>query len=167
MKKYSLFIILLCFILTGCKEESFYQTSLDIHQDLEEVVIDIKGAVAFPGVYTLSSNALLKDAIELAGGLVSSADSTLINFVSPLVNHQLVIIPYKKEANLELSKLININQATATQLMSLPGIGQSKANAIIQYRMQYGYFIQIEDIMKVSGIGEEVFSQIKTLICIS
>ncbi len=59
---------------------------------------------------------------------------------------------------------ININQASAEQLMTLPGIGESKANVILQYRDEHGAFQTVEDLMKIPGIKQGVFDKIKNRI---
>lgn len=64
------------------------------------------------------------------------------------------------------SEKLNINTATADELCTLPGIGSGRAEAIVEYRLEYGSFADIEEIMNVSGIGESVFSQIKDYICV-
>ena len=71
----------------------------------------------------------------------------------------------QKDSN-DTEKLININTATKESLMTLPGIGESRAESIIAYREQNGYFSSVEDIMKVSGIKEAAFEKIKDYICI-
>ena len=62
--------------------------------------------------------------------------------------------------------LVNLNTADITALMTLPGIGESRAKAIISYREQHGAFAQIEDIMKISGIKQAAFSKIKDKITV-
>ena len=64
------------------------------------------------------------------------------------------------------SALVNINTATADALMSLPGIGKSKADSIIAYREEKGKFSRVEDIMNITGIKEGVFNKIKDMICV-
>lgn len=68
--------------------------------------------------------------------------------------------------NIEENKTININTATLDELMTITGIGESKANAIIEYRKEHGKFNTIEDIMNVSGIGESLFAKIKNYITV-
>ena len=61
---------------------------------------------------------------------------------------------------------VNINTADKTELMILPGIGETKAEAIIKYRGDNGFFISIEEIKNVSGIGDGLFEKIKDIICV-
>ncbi len=131
------------------KEEVFYQ-------------IDVKGEVNSPGVYTLDVDANVKDVITLAGGFTDNAYTTNIN-LSKSVEDEMAIIVYHKDA---LNTLVNINIADDNKLMTLPGIGATKAKAIIDFRINNGLFESKEEIMLVSGIGESTYEKIKDLIYI-
>ena len=164
-----LFVILLIFINCSCKEESFIinSTTSNTSESSRMLIIDLKGAIRVPNVYTVEEGTILKELIILAGGLEDNADVSNINLALVLNENQMITIPYKKESiNNDNSTLININTATVEQLCTLPGIGTSKANNIINYRNSNGYFITIDDIKKVSGIGEELFNKIKAYICV-
>ena len=144
------------------------------------IVVEIKGEVKKPDVYTLNENAIIKELIEAAGGLTENADLSDINRAKKLQNHDLVCIANKNdiiknarnsnsESNTNNSKgisstIININTATIEQLKTLNGIGDSKAKSIIEYREQSGGFKSIEDIKNVTGIGEKMFERIKDQI---
>ena len=162
-------------------------------KEIEKVVVDIKGMVANPGVYEVSSSSRVNDVIELAGGLLSDADTSLIN-LAKIVSDEMTIIIYSNEEVLlkykeevcvcdcplisndacidssdsgtNNSNLININTASIEELMKVSGIGESKAAAIIKYREENGKFKTIEDIMNVSGIGESLFEKIKNYITV-
>lgn len=174
-----------------------------------KVFIDIKGAVKKPGVYELSSDDKVIDAINKAGGLKSDADTSNINLSKKLTNEMVVYIFNKNElktttknatssalittkkstttttkitdntchcetieinncinkedntsSNEDDSK-ININTATKDELMTLNGIGDAKATAIIEYREKNGLFSSIEDIINVTGISETIYDKIK------
>ena len=168
----------------------------------ETVLIDIKGAVVNPGVYQLTVGSSVKDAINMAGGILENANTNVINLSKRLVD-EMVIIVYtneevesykkdpevltefvyieipcecpdtmndacieKKEENNVKENLISINTATKEELMTLSGIGESKAEAIITYREKNDGFKAIEDIMNVSGIGETAFEKIKEQITV-
>ena len=155
--------------------------------------VDIKGEVAFPGMYSLSSTSRILDVIEKAGGLTENADISVIN-LSKKIQDEMVIIIYSKEevsnfektkekeksiqesciqkeenslkndaciTNHQIQDKISINTATIQELMTLTGIGESKAKDIITYREKNGPFQKIEDIMNISGIGESLFAKIK------
>jgi competence protein ComEA len=87
-----------------------------------------------------------------------------------LSDGQKIVVPVKNAGNQQMEKeavedgLISINQADLNQLMTLPGIGEVKAQAILEYRTQHGGFSSIEEIRQVNGIGESIFSQIKNKI---
>lgn len=156
--------------------------------------VDVKGMVNDPGVYGLSKESRVIDAIALAGGLKAEADTSLIN-LSMKVNDGMVILVYSKaqiknlletkekekqvaslcsepivndaciKGEQEGSELININTASLEQLTSLNGIGDAKAKAIISYR-ETKAFTSIEEIMEVPGIGESIFAQISKSITV-
>lgn len=156
-------------------------------QEERTLVIYICGAVNIPGVYKLPEGARVVDAIAAAGGLRNDADTMLVNQARILADGEQIQILTIEEAKAQETKSqpaetsgnnademnvpgqpskININQADDKLLMTLPGIGQVKADAIIQYRKEHGAFTSITDIMKISGIKESVFSKIKDLITI-
>lgn len=131
--------------------------------------IDIKGEVVNPGVYEVDSDMIVLDAINLAGGLTKDGDTSNINLSEKLTESMIIIVDSK--ANNESKNLISksnkvsLNKGTKEELMSLTGIGESKAFAIIEYR-QKNRFTKVEDIMLVSGIGESTFAKIKDSITI-
>lgn len=150
----------------------------------EKFVIDVKGAVRYPGVYTLDEGMRIVDAVEAAGGYTEQANATLINHAQKLQDEMVLYIPKLGEqlseelealvtesprsssssSGINKSGKINLNKADESELTQLPGIGPSKANAIIQHRTEQGNFQTIEDLKKVSGIGEKTFEQLKDLI---
>lgn len=135
------------------------------------VVVDVKGAVMLPGVFTLNSDQRVIDAIESAGGVTEQADTKHINFAQLLEDEMYVYIPEMGEDISQLSVLsdnkqthesmININNADESELLLLDGIGPSKAAEIIKYREENGAFNSIEELTNVSGIGEKTFEKIK------
>lgn len=138
------------------------------------VMIDIKGQVAKPGVYELAPGSRMQDAIDAAGGLTPEADSRAINLALivadetslyvPATGEEIVLPASGQTASAGGSSLININQATEAELMELPGIGPSKAAAILAYREEAGSFKTPEELTEVSGIGDKTFEQLKELI---
>lgn len=141
----------------------------------------ICGAVKNPGVYPVTQDMRIFEAVECAGGFLAGADEQWLNLASPVVDGQQIYVytkeetqgmeqesstaPVSSEGKHNDSK-VNLNSASREELMTLPGIGSSKADAIIQYRTDYGGFDQIEDIMNISGIKEAVFSKIKNDITV-
>lgn len=147
---------------------------------LSLIRVHLTGAVNAPGMLTLPKGACLVDAIEKAGGLIEGYDSNLLNLAEILQDGSRIHIPNLVEQesnfnnpqrsqpllNIEEPILVNINTADLDTLVLLPGIGPSKAQAIINYREQNGLFMRIEDIQKVKGICPSIFDSIKDFITI-
>ncbi len=148
----------------------------DLIQAPTKVLVDIKGAIERPGVYELPADARVIDVVDLAGGLLADADTYQVNMASIIYDAMEIIIPKKgeiiKSKTVDVSGQsvtvgkINLNTANLSQLISLAGIGEVKAQAIISYREQHGQFQKIEDLMRVSGIGATTFAIIKDLISV-
>lgn len=151
------------------------------------ISIHIAGSVAKEGVIQIEENSRLIDVIEKAGGLTEQADLSNVNLAYEIKDGQKIYIPNKKDEenigiimtempNYITSKeetttesgvlIININNATQTELEQLPGIGPSIASSIIKYRKEKGNFKNIEEIKNVEGIGESKYNKIKDYICI-
>ncbi len=143
------------------------------------IEIHITGAVANSGVYLLEEGARVYQAVEKAGGPLEDADLERINLAQPLYDGQQVIIPRQvteglsgEEGRPVLEKLssreekVNINMATQSQLEALPGIGSVKAQSIIKYRQENGFFSSIEDLLNVNGIGDKTLEGIRELVSI-
>lgn len=144
-------------------------------------VVYVCGAVNNPGVYEMPENSRLFDAINKAGGYSEQAATEYLNLAKLIEDEEMVYVPTSEEladgginsiksgdsrSLTETSNnLVDINKATKEDLMSLPGIGESKANLIISYREENGKFASIEDIMKIQGIKEGLFGKIKDKIC--
>lgn len=151
------------------------------------ITVYICGCVLNPGVYELPEGSRICDGLDAAGGFAEGADETRINLAGYLRDGDMVFFPEEGEeipegavcaaqpisgtaaagvASSTSSTLININTASEDTLCSLPGIGSSKAKAIIKYREDNGPFTDISQIMNVSGIGENLYNNIKDLICV-
>ena len=143
----------------------------------QEVVIfvDIKGAVKNPGVYQMKAGDRVKDALDAAGGLTDEADSQKVNLAQRVEDQMVIVVPKvgeeateipagvtSKEASKEGS--VNINTATVEELKTLKGVGEKKAEAIIEYRKKNGSFKTKEDLMKVRGIGKKLFESFQERI---
>ena len=149
-----------------------------------EVYVDIDGAVVSPGVYWLKEGARVSQAIDAAGGLTAEADVTGLNRASKVTDGQKIYVPTVGEQQAALaaggaeggaaaasgtgasSGLVNINTASAAELQTLSGIGPSMAQSIIDERTQNGAFASVDDLMRVSGIGEKKLAKIKDCICV-
>ena len=173
MKRIYIILILfvMLFYLVSCQTNNDNLLSVPSYDDFtgekSTILVDLKGAINFPNVYEIKIGTILYELINLAGGLDTDADVSNVNLAMILKENQMISIPYKKNIiNNENSSLININTASLETLCTLPGIGTSKANNIINYRLNNGFFITIEDILQVNGIGEELFNKIKDYICV-
>ncbi len=144
------------------------------------IVVDVKGAVLHPNVYTLQEGERLIDAITAAGGYTADADSRLLNHAERLTDEAVIYVPIVGEelpifeTNTETAELsdsgvilVNLNTADETQLKTLSGIGPAKAAAIIKYRTEQGAFQVIEDLKKVSGIGDKTFEALSDSISVN
>lgn len=145
------------------------------------IYIDVKGAVEQPGVYALNQGERIKDAIDAAGGFKANALERVINLAQVVEDQMLLYVPeIGEETSIESdlitsnpeeesvqNELVNLNTADISALMTLNGIGEKKAQAIITYREENGSFQQTEDIMEVSGIGEKTFENLKDFISVS
>jgi competence protein ComEA len=142
----------------------------------------ICGAVVNPGVYEVAAGSRICDVLELAGGFGEDAGTDYLNLAEPVSDGQKVYVPRTDElaegigtqtqesldasGAEEVSGKININTAAKEVLVTLPGIGEAKADSIIAYRTEHGGFSSIEEIMEIPGIKEAVFSKIKELITV-
>lgn len=132
------------------------------------IYVHVAGQVRSPGVYSLSAESRVLDAIEAAGGALQEADVHRLNLADYLVDGQKITVPAKIDAGTESDQqqegLININTADQSTLELLPNIGHSRAASIIQYRENHGLFNSIEEITNVNMIGEKIYESIKDLI---
>lgn len=150
---------------TASINESNNSINKDEKEEAEVIFVDIKGEVNNPGVYEFNKNDRIKDAIEKSGGVKEDSDLTTINLSQKLKDQMLIFVPKKNDkTNYVINnskKIININLATKEELMTITGIGETKAKSIIEYRDNKGDFKKKEDIMKVNGIGKSTFEKIK------
>lgn len=128
------------------------------------IMVYVCGQVNNPGVYELEDGSRVIDAVAKAGGLTEQAYADNINLAEFVADGQKIYIEAVQENNNSTDTRININSATKQELMSLPGIGESRAEDILAYRNSKGRFDCIEDIMKVPGIKESAFSKIESYI---
>lgn len=137
-------------------------------------LVYVCGAVAAPGVYELDDGSRIYEAVELAGGFMEDAAEDVLNLAESVTDGQMIRIPTEEEqeaagrqgaeADSAADGKLDLNRADVAALMELPGIGQSKAEAIVGYREEHGSFSRTEDLMKVEGIKEGVFNKIKDRI---
>jgi len=135
--------------------------------------------VHHPEVYTLPPGSIIRDALAAAGGATSDADLDCINLAQEVRDQQQVYVPRRGEASPPAAGAsgganargttgvkVNINTATAAELETLPRIGPTMAQRIVEYREANGPFKTVEDIQNVPGIGPTTFAGIKDLITV-
>jgi competence protein ComEA len=132
------------------------------------IKVSVNGNVAHPGLYELQVSARVNDAITAAGGALDSADLANINLAEPLQDGEMITVssdvPQTSDEKPTTQGKIDLNIATAAELDALPGIGSQKAQAIIDYRNQYGNFSSIDDLLSVPGFGSALVNSIRDLI---
>lgn len=162
----------------------------EVIEEIPKIVVHVSGEVINTGVISLDEGARLIDAINKAGGLTEKADISKVNLAYVLEDAQKIYIPSiddkeeemyilegsgdteivtssgSIESKKEEKLMVNINTANAIELSQLPGIGNSTALKIINYRNENGNFNSIDDIKNVSGIGDAKFNKIKDNICV-
>lgn len=153
----------------------------NIEEDKDkEVAVYVCGAVLVEGVYYLPAGSIKMDALNMAGGFVEGAATTYVNLAETVKEGEKIYFPYVEELEADYTPLltqqsgtsnasgkININTATLDELMTLPGIGKNKAEAIVKYRDSNGTFNSIEEIKSVPGIKDGVYNRINEYICVN
>ncbi len=146
--------------------------SVEVKDKKPQVLIHVAGAVDKPGLVELEEGARVKDAIDAAGGLLEKADIKTINLAAEVADGSKVYIPKLGEENAQnvssssgqdsttSDGKVNINTAAKEELMKLPGVGASTADSIIAERKK-GKFKSIQDLKRISGIGEKKFEKLQ------
>ena len=144
------------------------------------IYVDVKGEIHHPGVYQMKAESRVKDLIEAAGGVTPLADDQKLNLAQLLEDQMVIVVPKKgEEVNSELAQAptsqkkevgkegkVNINTATVEELKTLKGIGEKKAEAIIEYRKKNGSFKNKEELMKVRGIGKKLYESFQERVIV-
>ena len=146
---------------------------------IDKVCVFVCGHVSSPGVYELDEGSRICDALELAGGITDDGRSEAVEQAKKITDGQTIYVPgideewdsgsagsgTSDEGGSDASDgSININTSSKEELMSLPGIGESKASDIINYREEHGYFKSIEELKNIQGIKDGIFNKIKDMI---
>ena len=156
------------------KDMSLDSNKIEEEVVVNKIVVEIKGEVNKPDVYTMDEDSIIRDLINEAEGVTEEANLDGINRAKKLQNNQLIVIPNinDKESMVvnneyieeEENELISINNASKERLMDIQGIGEVKADSIIEYREKNGGFKSIEELKNISGIGEKTFEKLKDSI---
>ena len=158
---------------TSSKEE---KTVTSVSEASEIITVDVKGAVKQPGVYELRSDSRVHDAIHKAGGMTADANSQSVNLAQKLSDEAVIYVAKEGEdvpalgssessatssASAEKTGKVYLNRATETELQTVSGIGQKRAQDIIAYRDANGPFQSVDDLKNVSGIGEKTLEKLR------
>ncbi|SHJ85395.1 helix-hairpin-helix domain-containing protein [Hespellia stercorisuis] len=158
----------------------------DLPQEEVSLCVYVCGAVNQPGVYSLPETGRVYEALAMAGGMTENAAADYLNQAQLVTDGQRLYVPTNEElesgqtamdgVNAPMeggnapqaaeNRLVNLNQASMEELMTLTGIGEVKAAGIVSYREEHGGFAQIEDVMQVEGIKESTFQKIKDQITV-
>ena len=175
--------------MDGLREESFSETEQE--RQMEEqtgvssvIYVYVCGAVQKPGVYELQDGMRVYEALAAAGGFREDADTEWLNQAAPVQDGQRLYVYTQEEAralaadasqtsdgdpgsqNANTGK-VDLNTASKEVLMTLPGIGETRAEAILAYRSEHGRFTSIEEIQNISGIKAALFEKIREKIMVS
>ena len=161
-----------------------------VSTSINKQFVEIKGAVVKPGIYPIQTNMRLAAVLTKAGGATPDADLKTVNLAKIVKDQDSFYIPQKGEnpvgtnetssvrnntdgnetatsKNSDQTEQVDLNTADATKLQTLDGIGQKKAEKIIEYRKEHGNFKEITDLKKISGIGDKIFNAVKDRILVS
>jgi competence protein ComEA len=138
------------------------------------LLVDVAGWVRNPGVYTFTEGSRVIDALEAAGGARPGALLEALNLAAPLVDGTQVLVmregaagaPPVGSTGAVSAGLVNVNTASATDLESLPGIGEVIAQRIIDHRTANGPFTSVDQLVDVSGIGDAILDSIRELVTV-
>lgn len=164
-------------LFAGCQKdvqnepvlEQVDSTEAEADAKEDSIFVYVCGAVECEGVYELPEGSRVYEAIAAAGGFREDAAVTEINQAEVLKDEVQIYVPTEEEVKKgQASKdgKINLNTATKAELMTLSGIGETKADSIIRYREEHGKFQSIEDIKNIDGIKDGLFERIKNSITV-
>ncbi len=181
MKKIGILFLLLGLLCTACDSDRVVMSAqgevamgsgdglevseLDDEDHASLIYVYVCGEVEKPGVYSLEQGARICDALSMAGGVTGEGNGEALHQAEYVADGQTIYVPSVVEvSSSEEDNLVNINEADKEMLMTLPGIGESKAELILQYRQEHGSFKSIDELMNIPGIKEGVFDKIKNYI---
>jgi len=153
-------LVFLGYLFTRSDEEEIkYILEEENEVEVKTIIVQILGEVKSPGVYEMNEGDRVNDLVIVAGGLTNKA-SPNVNLVQKLEDGMVIVIA----SNEENDGKISINKASLEELMTLKGIGESKAKSIIAYRQENGGFKNLEELMNVKGITANIYEEIKDSI---
>ena len=194
MKEYKILIGLIIagfFMINGQSSrrsnvaELAQETVTSSEAESEFLTVDVKGAVKNPGIYQLKKTSRINDAIQKAGGLTTDADSKSINLAQKLTDEAVVYVATVGEnavsvasgtgqsSTLGTSEVasqkgnkVNLNTANLSELQTVSGIGQKRAQDILDYREANGKFNSVDDLKNVSGVGAKTLEKLKEYVTV-
>jgi competence protein ComEA len=137
------------------------------------VLVHVVGAVRRPGLYRLRDGARIADAVAKAGGATRKADLALVNLAAPVADGAQVVVPARQPTTPGASGgssvpaqtgPVRLNTATFEQLDTLPGVGPTTAQRILDYRQEHGAFASVDELDAVPGIGPARLEQLRELV---
>ncbi len=143
-----------------------------------KICVHVGGCVASPGIVYLEEGSRVADAIASAGGMTEAASADSVNLARPVTDGEQIIIadstttsdpqndPSQNSDTTAENSKVNINTATSEELQTLNGIGESKAQKIIDHREKNGLFKTIDELTNVSGIGSKTLESLRDSICV-
>ena len=165
------------------KEKAEPQTSSS--EESEFLTVDVKGAVKNPGIYQLKKTSRINDAIQKAGGLTTDADSKSINLAQKLTDEAVIYVATMGEnvtnaasnngqtlttdtdgTAAQKGNKVNLNKANLSDLQSISGIGQKRAQDILDYREANGKFNSVDDLKNISGVGAKTLEKLKEYVTV-
>lgn len=155
-------------------------TSVSSSDQPSKVCVDVKGAVKKPGIYYFKRGARVVEALRAAGGPLNNAEMKAVNLAKELADQQVVYVPVvgeqvpaaasSSDASLNGTdngkSTINLNTASKEQLCQINGIGDKKADMILEYRQQHGQFKSVDELMQVDGFGEKTVAKLKDQVAV-
>ena len=187
-------ILFLCMaLMSGCREQKEEMAVLeevnleedsetaesgDVVEEMKTIFVHVCGQVASPGVYEMDADSRVYEAIQMAGGMTELAAKDYVNQAEPLADGQKIYIPSEEEVEqgevpmtsgqymTDSVQKVNINMAGKEELMTLTGIGEKRAEAILSYRQTNGVFENVEELMQVEGIKQGTYDKIKDQITV-
>ena len=138
------------------------------------VVVDVVGAVRRPGLYRLAQGSRIADAVARAGGASAKADLAQVNLAAPLADGEQVVVPRRGAPGVAVggpaaapgapAAPVQLSTATLEQLDTLPGVGPTTAQKILDYREKHGAFSSVDELDAVPGIGPKRLEQLRDLV---
>ncbi|TKH03838.1 hypothetical protein FC682_16125 [Peribacillus simplex] len=166
------------------KEAEIEQNENETAAEHVIIKVDVKGAVKSPGIFTAQAGDRVIDLISAAGSFTDKADKNKVNFAQIVEDQMVIYVPEIGEEvtgdleNIQVGSsgdaatkgasggLVNLNTATQEDLETLTGIGPSKANSILEYRETVGKFKEVDELKKVTGIGDKTFERLRDSISV-